>query len=218
MLLAAHSEVRIVEPTTTVIPLSPSTVIAILLTLIVCALLAAAIVWWLQARGRRARERLLAQQRVHQEEALGRVLQSVSQDHDETVADCERRLADVQGRADALERDNARLRDRLSSSGMLGLFGGKQRDVVSALLLENEQLHELLASQQAKMGLMVRDMSDRWVAQIAEQASESARAVRYKQALLSAFLQREETRTLLDRMLTEGKVEPEPPEEPGERQ
>jgi hypothetical protein len=47
-------------------------------------------------------------------------------------------------------------------------------------------------------------MTGKLLERLDEQAQESARAVRYKQALLSAFLEREETRTLLNRMLADG--------------
>jgi len=72
----------------------------------------------------------------------------------------------------------------------------------------------LLASQQSQMAEMMRDMSDRWVSQIEQQAQASARAVRYKQALLSAFLQQRETRQLLDGMLAGDTLgEPLPPDD-----
>ena len=186
--------------------LTPSHIIAILVTFLACALIAGLIIWWLVAHQRRQRERRLAVQREQQEEALTRVLQATAQDDEKLVAEYEERLAEVDLRVTTLERENARLRDRLASSGMMGLFGGKQKDIVSALLLENEQLHELLATQQAQLAEMVRDMSGRWVAQIEQQAQESARAVRYKQALLSAFLQQEETRKLLDNLLASNKL------------
>jgi hypothetical protein len=51
---------------------------------------------------------------------------------------------------------------------------------------------------------------------IDEQTRESARAVRYKQALLSAFLQQDEARRLLDQMIAEGRVKPTTPA-PGEQ-
>ena len=186
----------------------------VLLTFIVCALIAGVIIWVLNGLHRRQRERLLADQRVHQEATLQRLLDTVAQDKDEIVAEYERQLRERDQQIAALEREVARLRDRLSSSGMLGLFGGRQRDVVSALLLENEQLHELLAKKQEQRRDMMADMTGKLMERLDEQAQESARAVRYKQALLSAFLQHEETRRLLDSMIAEGKIaEPELPEE-----
>jgi len=186
----------------------------VLLTFIVCALIAGVIIWVLNGLHRRQRERLLADQRVHQEATLQRLLDTVAQDKDEIVAEYERQLRERDQQIAALEREVARLRDRLSSSGMLGLFGGRQRDVVSALLLENEQLHELLAKKQEQMRDMMADMTGKLMERLDEQAQESARAVRYKQALLSAFLQHEETRRLLDSMIAEGKIaEPKLPEE-----
>ncbi len=88
---------------------------------------------------------------------------------------------------------------------MVGIFGrSRQRDAISALLLENEQLHELLAQKQEQLRELTTDLTNKLLARLDEQAQESARAVRYKQALLSAFLEREETRALLNKMLAEG--------------
>lgn len=178
----------------------------VLLTFIVCALLAGIIIGFINGMHRRQRERLLADQRAHQEATLQRLLDTVADDKDEIVAEYEARLRERDLQVAALEREVMRLRDRLSSSGLLGLFGGRQRDVVSALLLENEQLHELLAKKQEQMRDMMADMTAKLMERIDEQAQESARAVRYKQALLSAFLQHEETRRLLDSMIAEGKI------------
>jgi len=197
------------EPTFTDIILSPP----VLLTFIFCALVAGVIIWFLNGVHRRQRERLLADQRVHQEATLQRLLDTVADDKDDVVAEYERRLRERDQQVTALEREVARLRDRLSSSGLMGLFGGRQRDVVSALLLENEQLHELLAKKQEQMRDLMADMTTKLMDRLDEQAQESARAVRYKQALLSGFLQHEETRRLLDSMIAEGKlVEPKLPE------
>jgi len=201
------------EPTFTDIILSPP----VLLTFIFCALVASVIIWFLNGVQRRQRERLLADQRVHQEATLQRLLDTVADDKDDVVAEYERRLRERDQQVTALEREVARLRDRLSSSGLMGLFGGRQRDVVSALLLENEQLHELLAKKQEQMRDLMADMTTKLMDRLDEQAQESARAVRYKQALLSGFLQHEETRRLLDSMIAEGKlVEPKLPEGPSE--
>jgi len=194
----------------------PSHWIAVLVTLLVCAALAGLIVWFLAARQRRRTRRQLALQREQQEAALERVLRATAQDDEKLVSDYETQLAALDERMNSLERENARLRDRLASSGVMGLFGGKQKESVSALLLENEQLHELLASQQSQMAEMMRDMSDRWVSQIEQQAQASARAVRYKQALLSAFLQQRETRQLLDGMLSGDRLDEPLPSEDAE--
>jgi len=201
------------EPTFTDIILSPP----VLLTFIFCALVAGVIIWFLNGVHRRQRERLLADQRVHQEATLQRLLDTVADDKDDVVAEYERRLRERDQQVTALEREVARLRDRLSSSGLMGLFGGRQRDVVSALLLENEQLHELLAKKQEQMRDLMADMTTKLMDRLDEQAQESARAVRYKQALLSGFLQHEETRRLLDSMIAEGKLaDPKLPEGPSE--
>ena len=201
------------EPTFTDIILSPP----VLLTFIFCALVASVIIWFLNGVHRRQRERLLADQRVHQEATLQRLLDTVADDKDDVVAEYERRLRERDQQVTALEREVARLRDRLSSSGLMGLFGGRQRDVVSALLLENEQLHELLAKKQEQMRDLMADMTTKLMDRLDEQAQESARAVRYKQALLSGFLQHEETRRLLDSMIAEGKLaDPKLPEGPPE--
>ena len=194
----------------------PSHWIAVLVTFLVCAALAGLIIWFQAARQRRQTRRQLETQREQQEEALERVLRATAQDDEKLVSDYETQLAALDERMNSLERENARLRDRLASSGVMGLFGGKQKESVSALLLENEQLHELLASQQSQMAEMMRDMSDRWVSQIEQQAQASARAVRYKQALLSAFLQQRETRQLLDGMLSGDRLDEPLPSEDAE--
>ena len=94
----------------------------------------------------------------------------------------------------------------MTSSGMLGIFGGKQRDVVSALLLENEQLHELLTAKQEQTRELVADLTNKLMARMDEQIADSSRAIRYKQALLSAFLQQTETRQLLNDMIAQGRL------------
>ena len=200
------------DPITTV--LSPE----VLVTFIVCAMLAGVIIWLVGGWQRRQRRNALAGQRVQQEGAIGRLLDALSQDKEKLVAEHEERLRERDQRIGALEGQVARLRDRITSSGILSLFGGRQRDVVSALLLENEQLHELLATKQLQLRELMADMTTKLMDRIDEQAQESARAVRYKQALLSAFLQHEEARSLLDRMIADGKVAAsdaiEPPEAP----
>ena len=192
----------------------------VLLTLIVCALLAGLIIWLVSAWHRRQRNVALAEQRVQQEAAISRLLDALSQDKEKLLAEYEERLSERDQRIAVLEGQVARLRDRITSSGILSLFGGRQRDVVSALLLENEQLHELLASKQLQLRELMADMTSKLMDRIDEQAQESARAVRYKQALLSAFLQQEEARRLLDRMIADGEVAvseaPQPSDAPEE--
>jgi len=192
----------------------------VLATVIVCALLAGLIIWLVSAWQRRQRRAALSGQRVQQEAAIGRLLDALSQDKEKLVAEYEERLRERDQRIASLEAQVARLRDRITSSGILSLFGGRQRDVVSALLLENEQLHELLAHKQEQLRELMADMTGKLVDRLEEQAQESARAVRYKQALLSAFLQQEEARSLLDRMIADGQVAPsgavEPPPAPEE--
>ena len=182
--------------------LSPPVVV----TFFFCVLAAGVVIWLVSAVQRRGRERALRQQRESQESTIERVLDSVAKDKDEIIADYEGQLKELQARISSLEKEAARLRDRLSSSGLLSLFGGKQRDAVGALLLENEQLHELLAQKQEQLRDMMADMSQKLVERLDEQAQQSARGVRYKQALLSAFLQHDEARKLLDRMLADGRV------------
>ncbi|NLG50409.1 MAG: hypothetical protein GX552_09905 [Chloroflexi bacterium] len=190
----------------------------VLITFIVCAIVAGLIIWAMSAWQRRQREHSLSDQRRQQEDTVKRLLDSVADDKEQVVAEYEQRLRERDERIAALEREVARLRDRMTSSGMLGLFGGKQRDVVSALLLENEQLHELLAAKQAQIRDLMMDMTSKLMERLDEQAEESARAVRYKQALLSAFLQQEEARRLLDKMIAEGKLPEGEPRELPEQQ
>jgi hypothetical protein len=178
----------------------------VLLTIMACALLTGVIVWLVMAVQHRQREHLLSHQRQTQESTLERVLGAMADDKEKIVAEYEAQLRARDERIATLEREQGRLRDRLTSSGILGLFGGKQRDIVSALLLENEQLHELVAQKQGQLRDMMQEMSSKLVQRMDEQAQESAHAVRYKQALLSAFLQHSETQQLLDRLLTRGDV------------
>ncbi len=180
----------------------------VLLTFIVTVALAVLASWLAARLSRRRQSSALAEQRLHQEQTIERLLDSVGQETERTVAEYEARLRERDERIAALEQEAARLRDRLSSSGLLGLFGGRQRDVVGALLLENEQLHELLAAKQAELRELMLDLTAKLADRIDEQSRDSARAVRYKQALLSAFLQQDETRRLLDQMIAEGRVAP----------
>lgn len=178
----------------------------VLLTVLVMIVLAGIVIWVLSYFQHRHRSQALGEQRTLQEATIERLMDSVAQDKRKLIADYEARLLDQQDRISALEQETSRLRDRLTSSGILGLFGGKQRDVVSALLLENEQLHELLARKQEDLRALMGDMTDKLLDRMDEQAKESAQAVRYKQALLSAFLQQEEVRRMFDQMIVQGKV------------
>lgn len=178
----------------------------VLVTFILCAALAG-VLFWLQSRWqRRQRNQNLDVQRRRQEATIERLLDSVAEDKESIIEEYEERIREKDHRIAALEREASRLRDRLSSTGMLGLFGGRQKDAVGALLLENEQLHELLAEKQAQMRDLMADMTGKLMDRFDEQARESAHSVRYKQVLLSAFLQHQETRRLLDSMIAEGKV------------
>lgn len=178
----------------------------ILVTILICLVLAAIVFWAASAWQRRRRRVALAEQRQRQESTIERVLDSVARDKEQVISNYEAQLKEKDVEIASLESQVHRLRDRMTSSGLLGLFGGGQRDVISALLLENEQLHELLAAKQETLRDLVADMNDKLLARIEEQAQESARAVRYKQALLSAFLQQEETRQLLNNMIAKGQV------------
>lgn len=178
----------------------------VLLMFIVCAVLAGVVIWLSISWQRRQRRIALAEQREHQESAIERLIDSVADDKEQLVREYEGRIRERDQRISTLESEVGRLRDRLSSSGVLGLFGGKQRDVVSALLLENEQLHELLATKQVQLRDMIADMSAKLLDAMDQQADENARAIRYKQALLSAFLQQQEARDLINRLVAEGKL------------
>jgi len=181
----------------------------VLVTFIVCAALAGLILWLLAKWQSRQRERSLSQQRGHQEATIERLLDSVARDKEDVIAEYEGRLRGADRRIAALELEVQRMRDRMSSTGLLGLFGGSQRQVVSALLLENEQLHELLAEKQQESRDLVRDMTEKLIDRMDQQTRDSTRAIRYKQALLSAFLEHSEARDLLDRMIDEGTVKPQ---------
>ena len=178
----------------------------VLLTILAMLALAAIVIWVLISLQNRRRGHMLGEQRTLQEATIERLMDSVAQDKRKLIADYEARLLEQQQHITTLEQETSRLRDRLTSSGILGLFGGKQRDVVGALLLENEQLHELLARKQEDLRALMGDMTDKLLARMDEQAQESAQAVRYKQALLSAFLQQEEVRRMFDQMIVQGKV------------
>ena len=53
---------------------------------------------------------------------------------------------------------------------------------------------------------MLNDLTGKLIERMDEQAAETARAIKYKQMLLSAFLQQEEAKKLFDRFIAEGKV------------
>lgn len=183
----------------------------VLVTFILCAMLAALAIWLALGWQRRRLTKTLAHQRSQQEATVEHLLEAVSHDKEQLIAQYEAALREHEARLALIEGENSRLRDRLSSAGLLGMFGGKQRDVIGALLLENEQLHELLAQKQTQLRDLVSDLTGKLMDRLDEQARESAQAVRYKQALLSAFLEREEARRLLDQMLQEGKIAASPP-------
>lgn len=185
----------------------------VLLTFLATAAVAGVIIWLLSWNWRRRLGKALEEQRRQQESTVSRLFDSLAHDKEELVRKYEEIIAEKQTRIDALEKEVARLRDRLTQGGLLSLFGRGQREAVSALLLENEQLHEQLAHLQEEMRNMVADLTGKLMDRLEKQYQESARAVRYKQALLSNFLQQEEARQLLDRMLAEGRLLPagEPP-------
>ncbi len=183
----------------------------VLITIIVCALIFGVITWLISAWHRRQRERILADQRGYQEATVQRLLDSVADDKDQVIAEYEARIREKDARIASLEGTVSRLRDRLSSSGIMGLFGGKQRDAIGALLLENEQLHELLLDKQEQLRRTVADLTTQMLDRMDEQTRAGAQAVRYKQALLSAFLQQDEARQLLDKMIAEGRLQPAAP-------
>ena len=182
--------------------LSPQVLLTFLGSLLLFGLILWAVLAW---HGQSSRQGM-AEQRTLQEAALERVLRAVDADKQKTLESYEAQLRERETQIAHLEAQVSRLRDRLASSGIMGLFGGKQRDVVTALLLENEQLHELLTQSQKETRDLMQDMSTKLLDRMEAQADQSAKAVRYKQALLSAFLQQEETRQMLDRMINEGRV------------
>jgi len=182
--------------------LSPQVLLTFLGSLLLFGLILWAVLAW---HGQSSRQGM-AEQRTLQEAALERVLRAVDADKQKTLESYEAQLRERETQIAHLEAQVSRLRDRLASSGIMGLFGNKQRDVVTALLLENEQLHELLTQSQTETRDLMQDMSTKLLDRMEADADQSAKAVRYKQALLSAFLQQEETRQMLDRMINEGQV------------
>jgi len=180
----------------------------VLLTFLATAAVAGLIIWLLSWSWRRRLEKALEEQRRQQEGTVSRLFDSLAHDKEELARKYEEIIAEKQARIEALEREVTRLRDRLSQGGLLSLFGRGQREAVSALLLENEQLHEQIARLQEEMRDLVGDLTGKLMDRLEKQYQESARAVRYKQALLSTFLQQEEARQLLERMLAEGRLLP----------
>ncbi|MGI6367412.1 MAG: hypothetical protein ACOX2L_03475 [Anaerolineae bacterium] len=191
------------EPTFWQTVLSPP----VLLTIMACALVTGVLVWLRGKWTGRQQQAALSEQRKQQEATVERLLEATNMDKQRVISNYEQTIRERDTQVAKLEREVARLRDRLAAGGVVGVFGGgRQRDVVSALLLENEQLHELLADKQAELRDLMADMTGKLVDRLDAQAQESARAVRYKQALLSAFLEREETRQLLGNMLAHGEI------------
>ena len=180
----------------------------VLLTFLATAAVAGLIIWLLSWSWRRRLEKALKEQRRQQEGTVSRLFDSLAHDKEELARKYEEIIAEKQSRIEALEKEVMRLRDRLSQGGLLSLFGRGQREAVSALLLENEQLHEQIARLQEEMRDLVGDLTGKLMDRLEKQYQESARAVRYKQALLSTFLQQEEARQLLERMLAEGRLLP----------
>ncbi|MBC7241994.1 MAG: hypothetical protein H5T60_06070 [Anaerolineae bacterium] len=180
----------------------------VLLTFLATAAVAGLIIWLLSWNWRRRLEKALEEQRRQQEGTVSRLFDSLAHDKEELARKYEEIIAEKQARIEALEKEVTRLRDRLSQGGLLSLFGRGQREAVSALLLENEQLHEQIARLQEEMRDLVGDLTGKLMERLEKQYQESARAVRYKQALLSTFLQQEEARQLLERMLAEGRLLP----------
>jgi len=180
----------------------------VLVTFIICVVLGALAVWIALSLSKRKQNKTLVDQRRQQEETVSRILDSLAKDKDAIIADYEAQLEGQGRRIAALERDNARLKDRVAQGGFLGMFGGRQREVISSLLLENEQLHELLAQKQEQLRDLMADMTGKLLDRIDEQVQQSTKAIRYKQVLLSAFLQQEEARKLLDRLIAEGRLSP----------
>jgi hypothetical protein len=181
----------------------------VLVTFLITAVLAGVIIWLVTLTARSRQDKLLAAQRTQQEGTINRLFDSLAADKEKIAREYEEALAERAARIAALEKEIGRLRDRAAGSGILGLFGRGQREAVSALLLENEQMHEQLALQQEEMRDLVGDLTGKLMDRLERQYQETTRAVRYKQALLSTFLQQEEARQLLDKMLADGRLGPE---------
>jgi len=180
----------------------------VLVTFLATATVAGLIIWLVTLAARRRQDKALAAQRTQQEATINRLLDSLSTDKEKIAREYEETVAERDGRIAALEKEVARLRDRAIGGGFLALFGRGQREAVSSLLLENEQMHEQLAQQQEEMRALVGDLTNKLMDRLDRQYQETTRAVRYKQALLSTFLQQEEAQKLLDKMLADGRLEP----------
>lgn len=181
----------------------------VLVTFLATAVVAGVIIWLVSWSARRRQDKVLAGQRTQQEATVERLLDSLTMDKEKLAREYEEAIAERDGRIAVLEKEISRLRDRAIGGGFLSLFGRGQREAVSSLLLENEQMHEQLAQQQEEMRDLVGDLTSKLMDRLDRQYQESARAVRYKQALLSTFLQQDEARHLLDTMLADGRLKPE---------
>jgi len=178
----------------------------VLVTFIICAILGGVAVWTAVTATKRRYDKSLTDQRRQQEEAVSRILDSFSKSKDEIIADYEAQLREQRQQASAQDKEIKRLKDRVAQGGLLGMFGGGQREVISSLLLENEQLHELVTEKQQQIRDLVGDLTGKLLDRLDEQVRDNAQAIRYKQVLLSGFLQQEEARKLLDRFLAEGRL------------
>jgi len=182
---------------------------SVFLTFLATAVVAGLIIWIISLTNRRRLEGSMNTQRRQQEGTVNRLFDSLAADKEKIVREYEETIAEKDAQIVALKREVVRLRDRVTQGGLMSLFGKGQREAVSALLLENEQLHEQLALQHGETRDLVGDLTTKLMDRMEQQYQESSRAVRYKQALLSNFLQQEEARQLLDRMLTDGRLGPE---------
>jgi len=181
----------------------------VFLTFLATAVVAGLIIWIISLTNRRRLENSMSTQRRQQEGTVNRLFDSLASDKEKIVREYEETIADKDRQIVTLKREIARLRDRVTQGGLMSLFGKGQREAVSALLLENEQLHEQLALQHGETRELVGDLTTKLMDRMEKQYQESSRAVRYKQALLSNFLQQEEARQLLDRMLADGRLGPD---------
>lgn len=181
----------------------------VFLTFLATAVVAGLIIWIISLANRSRLERSMSDQRRQQEGTVNRLFDSLASDKEKVVREYEETIAEKDAQIAALKREIVRLRDRVTQGGLMSLFGKGQREAVSALLLENEQLHEQLALQHGETRDLVGDLTGKLMDRMEKQYQESSRAVRYKQALLSNFLQQEEARQLLDHMLAEGRLGPD---------
>ena len=180
----------------------------VFLTFLATVVAAGLIIWIISLTNRRRLDKSLSEQRQQQEGTVTRLFDSLADDKEKVAREYESVIADKDAQIAALRREAARLRDRVTQGGLVGLFGKGQKEAVSALLLENEQLHEQLARQQKETRDLVGDLTGKLMDRMEQQYAESSRAVRYKQALLSSFLQQEEARRLLEQMMADGRLSP----------